>query len=192
MCLTGKALLRSHRSSLTFRQIVSMISRMFRSRVRKAISLILSSIPKTEKWRCLLRKAKDKHEFIFTYIADIGDGQLTAVSGKVRIPVTQGAVKSRISSKSVYSNMIRTQKEKFDVTLYNKAGNEVDIDKIELVNPNSDFELIKEGAQYYIGYTPNGAVKRGRSYTLKLNVYPKGKATNTKPVRLTYKVSVAK
>ena len=135
---------------------------------------------------------RDKYEFIITYRIDAGDGYITAVSGKIRIPVTQGAVKSRISSKSVYSNMLRTQKEKFDVTLYNKAGNEVDIDKIELVNPNSDFELIKEGAQYYIGYTPNGAVKRGRSYTLKLNVYPKGKATNTKPVRLTYKVTVAK
>ena len=135
---------------------------------------------------------KDKYEFILTYSMDVGDGNVTAVSGKVRIPVTQGAVKSRISSKSVYSNMIRTQKEKFDVTLYNKAGYEIDIDKIELVNPNSDFELIKEGSQYFIGYTPNGAVRKGRSYSLKFNVYPKNKATNTNPVRLTYKVTVAK
>ena len=134
----------------------------------------------------------DKYEFIITYRIDAGDGYITAVSGKVRIPVTQGAVKSRISSKSVYSNMIRTQKEKFDVTLYNKVGYEIDIDKIELVNPNSDFELIKEGSQYFIGYTPNGAVRKGRSYSLKFNVYPKNKATNTNPVRLTYKVTVAK
>lgn len=135
---------------------------------------------------------KDKYEFILTYRVDAGDGYLTAVSGRIRIPVTQGAVKSRISSKSVYSNMLRTQKEKFDVTLYNKAGNEIDIDKIELVNPNSDFELIEEGTQYYISYTPNGAVRKGKSYSLKLNVYPKDRASNTKPVKLTYKVMVAK
>lgn len=135
---------------------------------------------------------RDKYEFILTYRMDVGDGNITAVSGKVRISVTQGAVKSRISSKSVYSNMLRRQKEKLDITLLNKAGYEIDIDKIELMNPNKDFELIKEGAQYYIGYTPNGAVRKGRNYTLKFNVYPSDKASNTGPVRLSYKVRVAK
>ncbi len=135
---------------------------------------------------------KDKYEFIFTYIADAGDEHLTAVSDKIRIPVIQGAVKSRIVGKNVYSNMLRTQKEKLDVTLYSREDREIDIDKIELVNPNSDLELIKEGSQYYIVYTPNGTIKRGGSYTLKFKVYPKGMATDANPVRLTYKVKVAK
>lgn len=128
---------------------------------------------------------------IIVYLIDIGDGQLTATSGKIKIPVTQGKVKSSIKGTSVYSNMLRFQKEKLDITLCNKAGDEIDIEKIELTNPNADLELIKEGDQYYIGYTPNGAVKKGKSYTLKFNVYPRYRAVNSKPVMLTYKIGVA-
>ena len=135
---------------------------------------------------------RDKQEFTLTYRIDIGDGSLTATAGKIKIPVKQGQVKGSIQSKNVYSNMFRSQKEELNVTLCNRAGSEIDIDKIELVNPNRDFDLVREGDNYFIFYEPNGAISRGKSYTLKFDVYPKDMATNEKPVRLTYKVSVAK
>lgn len=80
----------------------------------------------------------------------------------------------------------------YDSVKVTDAGNTVDVSKIELTNPNKDFSLVENNGKYYIKYVPNGAVKRGKAYTLKFKVTFKDQAINRNPAKLSFKVNVAK
>ena len=135
---------------------------------------------------------REKHIFVFTYKVLTLSGTLTTKTGKIRIPVTQGNVKLEPVGRKTFSSSILVQKEAFAINAYNSVGDTVEVTKIELINPNKDFSLVAENGKYYIKYVPNGAVKRGKSYTLKFKVTLNGQAVNRNPVTMNYKVNVAK
>ncbi len=118
----------------------------------------------------------EKHIFVITYNVAAGDGTLKVSTGKVRIPVTQGKVRLQPVGRKAFSNAFSMQKEEFAIRASNANGGAVEVSKIELTNPNRDFTFVEEKGKYYIRYVPNGAVKRGKTYTLKFKVTFKDQA----------------
>ena len=68
----------------------------------------------------------------------------------------------------------------------NKDGTAVGIEKIELSNLTDAFTY----ADGKLVLTDRGAVAKGKTYTLKFNVYFEGHADSEKPTAVTYKVKV--
>lgn len=69
--------------------------------------------------------------------------------------------------RKAYSSAVSVQKEEFRINAINSDGGAVEVSRIELTNPNRDFTFVEDNGKYYIRYVPNGAVKRGKTYTLK-------------------------
>ena len=77
---------------------------------------------------------------------------------------------------------------KFTVT--NSVGEMLAIDDIVLTNYQGEFEYDAQEGKLY--HRPGGQTARGKTYTLKFNLYLSQRGDNEKPVVVSYKVKIVK
>ncbi len=115
-----------------------------------------------------------------TYVVDTGLQQFKLTQSKPKVTVVP---KQTIMYNTVNKNMVSVA---FNAA--NKDGSAVTIDRVELINFNNAFAYDKETNT--LALTGRGEVVKGKTYSLKFNVYCDGYADNEKPVTVTYKVKV--
>ena len=123
------------------------------------------------------------------YLIKSGDTELTLTGKPVEIKLTQKKPKAVALGEGVYSNTLQEDK-KLDFAVYNSAGVKLDVEKVELLNLTKDFAYDAQTGN--LTHNLNGETAKGKTYTLKFNVYPKGCGDNEKPVAVSYKVKILK
>lgn len=123
------------------------------------------------------------------YLIKSGDTELTLTGNPVEIKLTQKKPKAAASGEGVYSNTLKEDK-KLDFAVYNSAGVKLDVEKVELLNLTKDFAYDAQTGN--LTHYLNGETAKGKTYTLKFNVYPEGCGDNEKPIVVSYKVKIVK
>ena len=133
---------------------------------------------------------KYKYAVQVTYTVEAGDTSLTLTnSDPVKVKLTQKKPKIKVSGTKVYSNT-KAESKKVTFALTNSTGASIEADRIVLLNCTKDFQYdLETGA---LTHSLKGETARGKSYTLKFAVYPKGCGDNEKPVTVNYKITIAK
>lgn len=72
------------------------------------------------------------------------------------------------------------------------GAQKLDVDRVVLTNMKDDFAIDVKGDDVTITYLCGGNCKKGKTYTLKMNVYLKDAASDAVPVTISYKVKVSK
>lgn len=132
---------------------------------------------------------KYNYQLAVEYVLESGITSLTLTSAPMKIVFKQNKPKVTVTGAGVYSG---TTEETKDVSfvLTNKNKLVIDVQKIELTNYTKDFIYDEENGTLTHRFT--GQTAKGKSYTLKFNVYPKGGADNERPVTASYKVTIMK
>lgn len=134
-----------------------------------------------------------KHYIDLMYTVKAGGGVIAVKAADVKIPLKQGKAAFTVSGNNAFNHNLRVQKELMVLTARNSAGQYVSVNSVTLAGTCRDFTVTdnKDGT-FYVNYAPAANVKAGRSYILKLNAVLAGQAAGSAPVRLKYKVKIAK
>lgn len=130
------------------------------------------------------------------YRVDSNGALFTLTSSDLKVKFKAGKATTKITGNASFGN--REEDRDLTVSLTSSSKNPVTIKRVELLNYNKDFKLesnkneVTQKMEYILKYTPNGETARGKSYTLKFNVYPEGASVNDKPVTVNYKVNIVK
>ena len=133
-----------------------------------------------------------KYEAGMKYTVYVGGGIVTIEVPVMKLSVTQGKVKLTADENICFSNET-AGKQQLTIKACNKNGGSIGIAKLELDNPGKGFTLTDNGdGSCFIGYTPDGSIRSGGSYTLKIRVYLSDGAGDKKPETFKYKVNILK
>lgn len=130
------------------------------------------------------------------YRVDSNGALFTLTSSDLKVKFKAGKATTKITGNASFGN--REEDRDLTVSLTSSSKNPVTIKRVELLNYNKDFKLesnkneVTQKTEYILKYTPNGETARGKSYTLKFNVYLEGASVNDKPVTVNYKVNIVK
>lgn len=127
------------------------------------------------------------------YKIQSGDAQFDITSAPVNIKLVQNTAKVKAKGVNVYSNTVGESKAlQFVVT--NSMGEKLSIEKVKLINYTKDFNYTFDAKKQtgVLEHQLNGQTARGKSYTLKFELYLEGRGDNVKPVIATFKVNIAK
>ena len=117
------------------------------------------------------------------------EGTYKVLTTEQKFKLTQSKPKVTVSPKqSTMFNTVNNNQVYVAFKAANKNGSEVVINRIELTNFNNAFAYDMETG--ILSLTGRGDVVKGKSYSLKFNVYCDGYADNEKPITVTYKVKV--
>lgn len=111
----------------------------------------------------------------------------------VKTKVTTGKSKLTAFGTNMFKSGEAVGSVEYQIVATNGSGTLIGIDRIELANPNKDFVLknyTPGSSSIQLEYKARGAVKKGKTYTLKFNVYPSDMPINSKPLTVSYTVTV--
>lgn len=134
---------------------------------------------------------KETYSFRAIYSVNANGARLVLTGNENKISFK--TKKTRISIIEKMTNVYNTENE--SKTIYLQALNgaqQLEIERIEPTNMIDDFGIEAEGNSVKITYLYGGNCKKGKEYTLKMNVYFKGAPRNSKPTTVNYKVKIAK
>ena len=115
------------------------------------------------------------------------DNGCKIVTNEVKIKLKQSKPKVTVTPKqAAMFNNVNENTVAVAISAANKDGSVVDIEKIELTNFTDAFSY--ENGELVL--KDRGAVKKGKTYSLKFNVYFEGCADSEKATTVTYKVKV--
>lgn len=124
------------------------------------------------------------------YNALVNGQRVRLVSQDIKIKLKQGKITSKITGKNTFAN--KTETTDWTITLENGSKAIVPIQTLELTNYKKDFEIMYNPLEnnWKVTYSPKGETKRGKSYTLKMNVYTGEEALDGKVNTISYKVII--
>ena len=137
---------------------------------------------------------KQKYQIHVKYTVSRGDFALVCTSPAINITLSQAKPKAFITKPTAFSSAKADTKD-VTVTLQNARGEQLNIEKIQVVNKNKAFEFAVDAGTGTVSITHNpmiGKTKKGKSYNVTLKVYPEGSADNEKPVTVTCPVRISK
>lgn len=132
---------------------------------------------------------KYKYEVKLSYVIETGNAAYTIESAPVGIKLTQGKVKAAAAGANAFSAAVGEGKS-LNFTVTNSMGEKVKIADVKLVNFSKDFAYDFETGT--LKHQLNGETARGKSCTLKFEVYLADRGDNEKPVTVTWKVQIVK
>lgn len=138
---------------------------------------------------------KETYVVKIIYKVKANGATLTLTSPEIKLKFKTKKANVKINSK--VGNVFNNSGDYKDIILTAFSGhNNIDIDKVELISANDAFTTAGEwDVDCYsvnIYYQPNVKVQKGKTYTLKFNVYLKDAAVDSKPVTVSYTVKIAK
>lgn len=127
------------------------------------------------------------------YEIQSGDDTFTVTSAPVKIKLTQGSVKVKINGANIFSNTVEESKD-LNFVVTNSMGEKLSIENVKLLNYTKDFayEYDAENQTGVLKHQLKGQTARGKSYTLKFELYLKDRGDNEKPVNVSFKVQIVK
>lgn len=132
---------------------------------------------------------KYKYEVKLAYVIETGSAAYTIESAPVGIKLAQGKVKAAAAGANTFSAAVSEGKS-LNFTVTNSMGEQVEISDVKLVNFSKDFAYDFETG--VLKHQLNGETARGKSYTLKFELYLADRGDNEKPVTVTWKVQIVK
>jgi len=132
---------------------------------------------------------KYKYSVNVRYTVKSGDTALTITSSPVFVTLTQGKAKTAVSGANLFSST-KQESKAIDFVVSNSMNERIEIEDVKLVNFQNAFEYDHESGT--LKHLANGETARGKSYSLKFEIYANNRADNEKPVTVTYKVQIVK
>ena len=130
---------------------------------------------------------KYKYQIQIKYTVQRGTLTFVCTTPAINITLSQSKPKVYATKLTAFSSVKEDTKD-VKLTLQNAKGEQLDIEKIQVVNTNSAFTVVTDAATGTVRITHNpmtGKTKKGKSYKITLQIYPEGSTDNEKPVTIT-------
>lgn len=126
------------------------------------------------------------------YDIDSNGANITLTSDDIKIKLKPSKATAKITGNGSFGNKAETRP--LEIVLTNSKKQVIDIENLELTNFKKDFKVQYNvvSEKWELIFNPTGETARGKSYTLKFNVYPEGASVNDKPIVVNYKINIVK
>lgn len=137
---------------------------------------------------------KYKYQINIQYTVQREDLTFVCTTPAIIISLSQSKPKVYATKLTAFSATMQDTKE-VKLSIQNVKGEQLDIEKIQVVNTNSAFTVVTDAETGTVSVKHNpmtGKTKKGKSYKITLQIYPEGSTDNEKPVTITCPVKIAK
>ena len=137
---------------------------------------------------------KYKYQINIQYTVQREDLTFVCTTPAINITLSQSKPKVYATKLTAFSATMQDTNE-VKLSIQNAKGEQLNIEKIQVVNTNSAFTVVTDAATGIVSITHNpkaGKTKKGKSYKITLQIYPKGCANNEKPVTVTCPIKISK
>ena len=137
---------------------------------------------------------KYKYQIKIKYTVQREDLTFVCTTPAINITLSQSKPKVYATKLTAFSATMQDTKE-VKLSIQNAKGEQLDIEKIQVVNTNSAFTVVTDAETGTVSVKHNpmtGKTKKGKSYKITLQIYPEGSTDNEKPVTITCPVKIAK
>ena len=137
---------------------------------------------------------KYKYQINIQYTVQREDLTFVCTTPAINISLSQTRPKVYTTKLTAFSS-VREDTKEVKLSIQNAKGEQLNIEKIQVVNTNSAFTVVTDAATGIVSITHNpkaGKTKKGKSYKITFQIYPEGCANNEKPVTVTCPIKISK